>query len=429
MPVYSDTIGIYINDSSLMVSFVRNDNVELLTNFDSIITFPLVFTISSNGNQCCNKYIAKSYPDKTISNIFRIIGKSIYDEDVQKEMSTSCIPIKENEEGEIGYWIENHSPEFYTPEIILTEIISFLQELLKKNTDLNAKYCVLSVSSMLSPKQRDCVQSAIEKSGLHVIHFIEEAMCIGYYFKRECQFDEQYENWQNDTFLVYNLSDKNLTISVFNYLDDKPNLITTYSNCSVSGNLLIQTIIKYVEDQINQKYKVDLLNGMNDSLIWQKEYSRLYNDILIQLFALMQVDTIDIELPTTCKRYIHRRAKQAKQAKHSRYDKSDDEEEAIESIELTRSELASILHSINIQFINSIQACLSSCHLQVEEIQHVIPVSQFSDIVIIKNKLCQLFGEEKVYKRISGISCISFGLGDYILDFLLIVYFIKQTEY
>ena len=199
--------------------------------------------------------------------------------------------------------------------------------------------------------------------------------------------------------------------------------------CSVSGNLLIQTIIKYVEDQINQKYNVDLLNGMNDSLIWQKEYSRLYNDILIQLFALMQVDTIDIELPTTCKRYIHRRAKQAKQAKHSSYDKSDDEEEAIESIELTRSELASILHSINIQFINSIQACLSSCHLQVEEIQHVIPVSQFSDIVIIKNRLCQLFGEEKVYKRISGISCISFGLGDYILDFLLIVYFIKQTEY
>lgn len=421
MPVYSDTIGIYINDSSLMVSFVRNDNVELLTNFDSSITFPLLFTISSNGNQCCNKYIAKSYPDKTISNIFRIIGKSIYDEDVQKVISTSCIPIKENEEGKIGYWIENHFPEFYTPETILTEIISFLQELLKKNTDLNAKYCVLSVSSMLSPKQRDCVKTAIENSGLHIIHFIEEAMCIGYYFKREFQLDEEYENWQNDTFLVYNLNDKNLAISIFNYLDDKPNLITTYSNCSISGDLVIQTIIKYLEDQINQKYKVDLLNGMNDSLIWQKEYSRLYNEILIQLFALIQVDTIDIELPTTCKRYILRRAKQAKQAKHTRHDNSDDEE-PIESLEITRSELSSILHSINSQSINSIQACLSSCHLQVEEIQHVIPVSQFSDIVIIKNKLCQLFGEEKVYKRISGISCVAFGLGDYIFDFLLIVY-------
>lgn len=375
--------------------------MEILSSGEGRTCFTTAVTLDSDGCKYCNRYWNKSSPDKTVKHVFRLLGESIFSEIVEKERNESVIPICEND-GKLAYHLEGIPPEYWSIESLASGVVSYLKEFCEKNTSCDVKNCVLSIPDHFTSIQKEALTKAVQKSGIEVLRVELESICIGYFINREISFDSDLEPWRYKHTLIFNLNESDLSVSIIDFMENTPHLVSSHHSSAVKGEAMVQAIINHMELLVNRSYDADLLNGMIGEKSWQKEYGKLFEDVKDHLFFFSQVDDVEIDLPSTCRRMIRRNCKRL-------------EKEPIEEIVLKRADLLSILSEFFVSLSQIINACLAKAGLTVDDIYRVIPVGSFSQLSFITNRLMSIFGKDRLFGKWYCDTCVAYGLGEYIL--------------
>lgn len=390
----NDSFGLYIGNSECMLSYVRNDTVSLLVSNDSRDYFPTIVTFESDTIYCCNKYLAKAHPDKTITNILYFLGKNIYDDEIQKESNTSVFPLVENADGDLCFFIENMEQEYWSIQNLISHLCTFFQKRLEETLNSHMKSCILAIPDNVSSKQQELLKRSVEESGIRVLKMVKVSICVGYYILNEIVYDEELTDWLNHYTMVFNFGEMESEISIIDFIDEKPHIINSVTSPAFCSDRIIRRVINHLETIVNQQYEVDLFSGLSGKL-WQKEFSRIYNDISEQLLFFSQTDSISIELPLSCQRWIKKNA-----------------QVHVEDIEISRNDVQRIIKDLLDGVVKSINLCLMKCEIHCEDLYRVLPIGKYSYLVFFQDMLMKLFGEKRVYRRHGSSSCIAYGLGE-----------------
>lgn len=398
MPYYGDTMALSIGESICTASYIVNDTIEVISSIDNRNFFPTIATFFQDNIVCCNDPIAKMNPERTIRHSMHLLGKCMYDEQVEMEKNNSFLPIEENEKGEVAFRIDNNTSEYWTVEMILTKICAYLKERVERIINKEIHNCILAYPDSLDSSQQNQLKKAVEACGLTVQAMEKESICIGYYIEREIRYEDTLHDWKNRYTFIFSLNESDCSTSIIDFVDDKPHLVSTNNHPSLSGDRIINLVIQHVESYVNHSFGVDLLNGMAGEKTWQKDYSTLYHTISEQLFFLSQVDCIYIEYPAVCRRQIRKKS-----------------QESVEEVKITREELFLLFRDYTERLKGCLASSIRKCGIPISSIYRVIPTGLYSHLFFVMNTLMCYFGDHQVYKSCYCNSSISYGLGELLL--------------
>ena len=221
--------------------FIKNDDGTYI--FPSNIEFTKTGKIISNSNNNYNK----------IRNIKLLIGRELDDVDVIKNLPDLYYKIKQQDDKIL--LLNKYENKYYTLEelnsLILKNIITKAEEQLEcKISDV-----VVSIPAHFNQYQRESTLVAIQLAQLNCIRIINEptaaAMAYGLQMHNDINI------------FVFDLGGGTLDLSILNIDDGVFEVIKTYGDNDIGGELFTRTILEYVLSKFRREYGIDMESKFN----------------------------------------------------------------------------------------------------------------------------------------------------------------------
>lgn len=264
-------VALSINDSTCQAGFFLQERYLELSNYRSEYVFPSTVTIMRERTAVCDSYSLKHFPQYTIQHAYRLLGKRASDPEVEEERQRNPIPIHANAEGEVVFELNE---EEWSPRDVVKRIARYLIDECQKRMKSPVEQCVLSVPDHLTQEEQDRVKRIVESCGVEVLQVIKESLCIGRYLTSEHCYSEDSVRWENDSLLIFSLTHSDLTVTVLNMVDGTPSIACEVYDPSLSGRVLIDIVLHYMEKVVLLRYQCELCNGMEGSSTWLSDYAR-----------------------------------------------------------------------------------------------------------------------------------------------------------
>ena len=251
------------------------------------------------------------------------------------------------------------------------------------------------------------LKQLIEKKGIEVTCMKCRSECIHCMLLEESVAFETELSWQTGLVLLYSMGGCHFSASVLRVLDDS-RVLSTMEASHLNGMSIINRIIQYISDKVQQRYECDLLSGVEGTRSWQKEYVKLARSVEEGLGCLHQLDEFSVSLPTTCKRAILRKWKREKREVPDDFD----------VFEVSRGEIQRVLKPLLAQTLRICEMSMEKAGICKEDLFRVIPVGACCYNIILQNELISFFGESKVKTNCDMTMSSVKGLGYYVRDHL-----------
>ena len=386
-------VALSINDSTCQAGFFLQERYLELSNYRSEYVFPSTVTIMRERTAVCDSHSLKHFPQYTIQHAYRLLGKRSSDPEVEEERQRNPIPIHANAEGEVVFELNE---EEWSPRDVVKRIARYLIDECQKRMKSPVEQCVLSVPDHLTQEEQDRVKRIVESCGVEVLQVIKESLCIGRYLTSEHCYSEDSVRWENDSLLIFSLTHSDLTVTVLNMVDGTPSIACEVYDPSLSGRVLIDIVLHYMEKVVLLRYQCELCNGMEGSSTWLSDYARLSVQIEENLTLLSQVDELLFDLPPTCSRMVRRKQKDSEG-----------------TLSLMRGEILMIVQFFVERCLEKVRVALQRLGIHTSDVFRVVPVGPFSQMLFVKNALVRLFGEDSVVRCFVSSSCLVKGLCEY----------------
>ena len=393
-----DIVVLQIGNSRSKGVYLSNDEIQIISTDSGSLTLSSEVSITDSTVYVGDVYVQDRYPCRTIRRAFRLLNRSIISPEAEEEMNLSSVPIVEDSEGRLALHIEGSEKEFYYPEDIIMEIVRALLKLCVQRSNETITRCALVIPDGYSQEDSNAFKAAVEKVGLKVECLMEESVCLGWYIKEEHQFDTASVAWDDGYILVYNMGCCGFSSSIIRRMDDKM-LLASSMDLSLGGKQITRLIIEYMANTVQHRYKCDLLNGVEGSVTWVKEFNKLARSVDEALVCLHDTDEIEIEFPATCRRFIHKKRE------------SEDE-----YMTVSRADVKRILDPFIRRSLNVCEMTLKKAGLRKDELFRVYPLGGCCYNPIIQNELKQYFGSGIVVYNYDMSTCSVKGLGYYVRD-------------
>ena len=338
-----------------------------------------------------------------VKNSKRIIGKYYKDEIVQRCIKENQCGVEIKEvNGKPIFLIDDTtliSPSDVSSEIIKRVVVK-AEEYVKKAYGEGMKYTKIAVTfpAHFDNNQRTATLLAVtllavEKAGIckEKLTMLNEPSAAAFYYCKSNKID-------NQTILVYDLGGGTFDVSIVRVEGNDYKVLKYAGNPFLGGADIDTLFAKVIEKKYEESYHEPLINT-KDERIRRRYYLRL-NAIAEQAkIQLSNFETFDVDLSVF--------GVQNKNDSDSGSDSEDDDEEIY--VDVTREDLDNCIKELVNQTIETVEKCIQDCKMTVSDIDRVVMIGGSSRLLMVRDRLRKLFGDEKLSGAVNPDEAVACG--------------------
>ncbi|KAF9070885.1 heat shock protein 70-2 [Rhodocollybia butyracea] len=266
--VSGPVIGIDLGTTYSCVGISKGGRVEIIANDQGNRITPS--WVSFNGDERLVGESAKRAlsvnPKNTVFDVKRMIGRTMDDQDLQKDMKHWPFLVKKNSHGKPSVQV-SHKGEVkdFTPEEISAMVLGNLKETAEAYLGQKVKHAVITVPAYFNDAQRQATKDAGTIAGLDVLRVLNEptAAAIAYGLEKKYPADHEAK------ILVFDLGGGTHDVSLLSVEDQVFEVLATAGDTHLGGedfdnrvmDFLVRAFKKKVGDEAKDIQKNDRAMG------------------------------------------------------------------------------------------------------------------------------------------------------------------------
>ncbi|MBL0690189.1 MAG: molecular chaperone DnaK [Alphaproteobacteria bacterium] len=351
-------IGIDLGTTNSCISFMDGKEPKIIENAEGQRTTPSVVAITEKGERLVGssaKNQAVTNPEKTISEVKRLIGRNFNDAQTKKAIETVSYHIKKAKNGDA--WVDING-ELKSP----AEISSMILVKLKKDAEAflgePVKEAVITVPAYFNDAQRQATKDAGKIAGLDVLRIINEPTAAA--------LAHGLDKKKDGTIVVYDLGGGTFDVSILEISDGVFEVKSTNGDTFLGGADFDQVLLNHIADEFKKTNSLDL---RTDKLALQ----RLKEAAEKAKIELSSTETTEINLP-----FI---TADASGPKHL-------------TMNLTRAKLESLVDPLIQRTLTPCKKALDDAGIKLSEINEVLLVGGMSRMPKVQQVVKDFFKKE-----------------------------------
>jgi molecular chaperone DnaK len=255
----SKVIGIDLGTTNSCVAVMEGGQAKVIENSEGARTTPSAVAFTEDGERLIGqpaKRQAVTNPDFTFHAIKRLIGRSMGDPNVKKDME--MVPYKIVPSDNNDAWVQGRDKK-YAPSEISAFILQKMKETAEAYLGQGVEQAVITVPAYFDDHQRQATKDAGRIAGLEVLRIINEptAAALAYGLDKV----------DGKTIVVYDLGGGTFDVSVLEIGDGVFEVKATNGDTFLGGEDFDMRIVGYLADEFKKENGIDL---RNDKLALQR---------------------------------------------------------------------------------------------------------------------------------------------------------------
>ncbi|MEO1039114.1 MAG: molecular chaperone DnaK [Pseudomonadota bacterium] len=354
----SKVIGIDLGTTNSCVAIMDGDQPKVLENAEGARTTPSVVAFTEDGERLIGqpaKRQAVTNPDQTFFAIKRLIGRTMNDPTVKKDVDMVPYAIVPSDNGDA--WVKGRDKK-YAPSEISAFILQKMKETAESYLGETVEKAVITVPAYFNDAQRQATKDAGKIAGLEVLRIINEptAAALAYGL----------DKGDNRTIVVYDLGGGTFDVSVLEIGDGVFEVKATNGDTFLGGEDFDLRIVGYLADEFKKENGIDL---RADKLALQ----RLKEEAEKAKKELSSATSYEVNLP-----FI---TADASGPKHL-------------NIKLSRAKLESLVEDLVKRTIEPCRNALKDAGISASQIDDVVLVGGMTRMPKVQEEVQAFFGKE-----------------------------------
>ena len=241
----STAIGIDLGTTYSCVGVYRSNNVTIIPNELGERTTPSIVTFDNDFKSYvgeAGKIRQMNYPNSTIYDSKRLIGRKFNSEEVQNDLKYwpfSLIEDPKTKKANFEIDLGERGKKVFRPEEISAMILKKLKEYSEDFLDKEVTDAVITVPAYFNDNQRQSTKDAAKIAGLNVLRILNEptAAAIAYGIDRKEKNDK--------IILVFDFGGGTFDVSLLKLSDGYYDVLATSGDSHLGGNDIDQLLVEY----------------------------------------------------------------------------------------------------------------------------------------------------------------------------------------
>ncbi|PIB26601.1 molecular chaperone DnaK [Amylibacter kogurei] len=242
-------IGIDLGTTNSCVAIMDGSQPKVVENAEGARTTPSIvgFTDDERLVGQAAKRQAVTNPENTLFAVKRLIGRSVNDPSVKKDLKH--LPYNVVDGGNGDAWVEVKG-EKYSPSQVSAFILGKMKETAESYLGETVTQAVITVPAYFNDAQRQATKDAGKIAGLEVLRIINEptAAALAYGLDKE----------GGKTIAVYDLGGGTFDVSILEIDDGLFEVKSTNGDTALGGEDFDMRIVEYLADEFKKENGVDL---------------------------------------------------------------------------------------------------------------------------------------------------------------------------
>ncbi len=353
----SKIIGIDLGTTNSAMAVMEASDPTVITNIEGARTTPSIVAVNKNGERLVGqvaKRQAVMNPDNTIFSVKRLIGRTIDDPEIKRDMELMPYKIVKAD----GHVKVTMGDKDYTPEEVSAMILAKLKADAEKYLGQPVTEAVITVPAYFNDAQRQATKDAGKIAGLEVKRIINEPTAAALAYGLDKKKEEK--------IVVYDLGGGTFDVSVLELGDGVFEVKSTNGDTHLGGDDFDNTIINWLVDEFNKDQGIDL---KADKAAMQR-LKEAAEKAKIEL-STTQESEINIPFITA----------DASGPKHM-------------NLTLTRAKLEELVGELVENSLKPCEAALKDAGLKKEDINEIIMVGGMTRMPLVQKKVEEFFGKK-----------------------------------
>ena len=245
----SKIIGIDLGTTNSAMAVMEGGDPTVITNIEGARTTPSIVAMNKNGERLAGQVAKRQAvinPDNTIFSVKRLIGRTIDDPEIKRDMELMPYEIVKAD----GHVKVKMGDKDYTPEEISAMILSKLKADAEKYLGETVTEAVITVPAYFNDAQRQATKDAGKIAGLEVKRIINEptAAALAYGFNSK----------KSEKIVVYDFGGGTFDISVLEVGADLVEVKSTDGDAHMGGEDIDRKIVAWIGDEFKKESGLDV---------------------------------------------------------------------------------------------------------------------------------------------------------------------------
>lgn len=353
----SKIIGIDLGTTNSAMAVMEASDPTVITNIEGARTTPSIVAVNKNGERLVGqvaKRQAVMNPDNTIFSVKRLIGRTIDDPEIKRDMELMPYEIVKAD----GHVKVTMGDKDYTPEEVSAMILAKLKADAEKYLGQPVTEAVITVPAYFNDAQRQATKDAGKIAGLEVKRIINEPTAAALAYGLDKKKEEK--------IVVYDLGGGTFDVSVLELGDGVFEVKSTNGDTHLGGDDFDNTIINWLVEEFQKDQGIDL---KADKAAMQR-LKEAAEKAKIEL-STTQESEINIPFITA----------DASGPKHM-------------NLTLTRAKLEELVGELVENSLKPCEAALKDAGLKKEDINEIIMVGGMTRMPLVQKKVEEFFGKK-----------------------------------
>lgn len=245
----SKIIGIDLGTTNSAMAVMEGGDPTVITNIEGARTTPSMVAVNKSGERLVGQLAKRQAvinPDNTVFSVKRLIGRTIEDAEIKRDMEIMPYKIVKAD----GHVKVKMGDKDYTPEEISAMILGKLKADAEKYLGTPVSEAVITVPAYFNDAQRQATKDAGKIAGLEVKRIINEPTAAALAYGLDKKAEEKV--------VVYDLGGGTFDVSVLELGDGVFEVKSTNGDTHLGGDDFDNVIINWLVDEFKKDQGIDL---------------------------------------------------------------------------------------------------------------------------------------------------------------------------
>lgn len=367
-------IGIDLGTTYSCVGVWQNDRVEIIASDSGNRTVPSMvsFTDTERLIGDAAKSMAATYPNSTVFDAKRMIGREFNDVNLQKDAKHFPFGMIDDGKGRPQILVETKDGQkkFY-PEEISAMVLQKMKSIAESYLGQPVKDAVVTVPAYFNDTQRQATKDAGVIAGLNIVRIINEptAAAIAY------GLDKKTAGEQN--VLIFDLGGGTFDVSLLTIDDGVFEVRATAGDTHLGGEDFDNLIVDWCKDEFKKKTKIDISSNSRAMRRLRTSCERAKRNLSSATQATVEVDSL---------------------AEGHDF-----------NVALTRAKFESLCDSLFRKCMGPVESVLRDSKISKDKVHEIVLVGGSSRIPRVQQLLKEFFNGKELNQSINPDEAVAYG--------------------